>query len=188
MIFLREIFRDPRETGAIAPSSRQLAELVTLAAGVSSAKFVLELGAGTGAITKTLLATKGPSTRLIVWEKNDIFAKELRSRFASLEVIAACATQLKNLLRENGLPDPDSIVCGLPWSMFDRAMRASILDDIREVLTPDGVFATYTYFGPHLLPAGRQFHKLLHERFREVSHSRVVMQNVPPAFVLSCRK
>lgn len=188
MLFFQEILREPRKTGALAPSSRGLAEMVTAAANVPTARTIVELGAGTGAVTRTLIAAMRPDAKLYAMERNGLFARQLRAKFASISVVEDCATRLSARAVADGFSGADSIVSGLPWSMFEPSVRSVILDNVHAILSDDGIFATYTYFGPHLLPAGRQFQGLLKTKFSDVRSSRVVLQNFPPAFVLSCRK
>ena len=52
--FLKHYVSKPGEVGSIAPSSSTLANVMTAKAGVSSASSVLELGPGTGAITRCI--------------------------------------------------------------------------------------------------------------------------------------
>ncbi len=56
------------------------------------------------------------------------------------------------------------------------------------VLKEQGQFATFAYLQELLLPAGLRFRRMLRHYFREVSTSRTVWKNLPPAFVYRCRR
>jgi phospholipid N-methyltransferase len=51
-----------------------------------------------------------------------------------------------------------------------------------------GYFTTFAYLQGLLLPAGQRFKKLLNKSFRQVTVSRVIWANVPPAIVYRCKK
>ncbi len=188
MRFLKEIIRAPHITGAIAPSSPWLAKVVVEKANIAQASRILELGPGTGVMTRRILEKKSPTARFVAIERNPNFVTELKSLFPDLDVIDGCASELPAHAEAHGVQDADSIVSGLPWAIFDPALQRSILSAIHSVLSADGVFATFAYFGPHWLPAGQGFRNLLRSQFTNVRTSEVVLANVPPAFVYYCRK
>ena len=49
LAFMREVIRNNKTTGAIAPSSRELAERIVQMADISGKKMLVEFGAGDGA-------------------------------------------------------------------------------------------------------------------------------------------
>jgi hypothetical protein len=55
------------------------------------------------------------------------------------------------------------------------------------VLGKGGQFVTFAYLQGLILPAAQRFRKLLKQYFSEVSTSRTVWLNVPPAFIYRCR-
>ena len=69
VLFLRQWLRDPRSIAAIAPSGRELARRIAGAVG-RGAKSVVEIGAGTGAVTQALLDSGVPAGGLLVIERN----------------------------------------------------------------------------------------------------------------------
>jgi len=56
------------------------------------------------------------------------------------------------------------------------------------VMSTRGQFVTFAYLQGLLLPAGRRFAELLPTYFRQVSKSRTVWLNLPPAFVYQCQR
>ena len=48
LCFVKEFVRSPKSTGALIASSRELAQNITAAAKLDSAKMIVEFGTGTG--------------------------------------------------------------------------------------------------------------------------------------------
>lgn len=188
MLFFKEILRVPAITGAIAPSSKHLARLVVEKAEVQSARCILELGPGTGVITREILRAKNPHAELVLLERNTEFVKDLSRTFPGLQVVSGCASELESHARTLGLPPVDCIVSGLPWALFGPRLRADILRSAHGLLAPGGMFATYTYFGPHFLPAGRALRSELETHFPQLNTTGAELRNLPPAFVYFSRK
>ena len=66
LTFLRQFFRDARNTGSIMPSSPALARTMVAGLGAGAPQRWLEVGPGTGPFTRALLATKRPGDRLVI--------------------------------------------------------------------------------------------------------------------------
>jgi phospholipid N-methyltransferase len=143
--FLRAFLRNPREVGSVIPSSRFLAHRLVRAARAQHAKLVVELGAGTGAVTRVLLRVLPPHGRLLAIEINPELADFLRRSIDDprLLVHAGSAEDLAEILAKLGLHTPDVIVSGIPFSTMDRAQGRKILQSARSALAPTGRFVTY---------------------------------------------
>ena len=186
--FVREFLRSPSSVGAIWPSSPALARAMVRASGVSVAGRVLELGPGSGAFTGEILNSLREGARFLSIEKSPDLARGVATRFPRVRVIEGCATRLTLHLQEEDFGRPDAILSGLPWAAFPDSLQTAILDELLGTLTEDGVFSTFAYFGPHWLKAGRAFRKRLEASFRDVRRTRIVLANLPPAFVYYCRR
>ena len=186
--FLREFLRSPSTVGAIWPSSPALAREMVRTARVAEAESVLELGPGSGAFTGEILQSLREGSQFISIEKQPDLARAVALKFPQARVIEGCATRLALHLQEEDFGRPDAILSGLPWAAFPDSLQSAILDQILEMLTDDGVFSTFAYFGPHWLKAGRAFRKRLEASFRDVRRTPVVLANLPPAFVYYCRR
>jgi phospholipid N-methyltransferase len=184
--FVREFLKSPGMVGAVWPSSPALAAMMIRAARVRSADFVLEIGPGSGAFTGPILKNLRPDARFLAVEKCPVLAKTVSEKFPDARIVAGCATDLTGHLKDHG--NPDSIVSGLPWAAFDEPLQNSLLREITSTIAADGIFATFAYFGPHRLKAGRAFRKKLDCHFGEVGKTPVVLANLPPAFVYFCRR
>lgn len=171
--FLRELMSNPREMGAVWPSSRTLARRIAQAVPWEDKKGkIVELGGGTGVITEALLDRGIPPERLIVIERASILADLLRERFPRVKIIEGDAAQLTTLLEEE--EEVAVVVSGLPLRSLPPRVVATIIREVSDLLKPGGLLVQFTY---HLLPQHS-----LSQRFTAVS-SRLVWGNIPPARV-----
>lgn len=186
--FFREFIRRPGVTGAVAPSSRFLAERMLAGLDLASARVIVEVGPGTGSFTRAILNSKRADARLLALEVNPRLAQLVRERFAEVEVFEESPEHLPLILERAGLEGVDLVVSGLPWAVFPPEKQALLLGAIRSCLKPGGRFATFAYLQGLLLEPGRRFRRRIHHQFASVHESRVVWRNLPPAFVYTCVK
>ena len=185
--FFKEYIRNRRTIGAVVPSSPALARRITEAAEVWRADRVLELGPGTGALTRAIADSMPRACRYLGIELNGDFARRLSRRFPGLRFENAAAQEFDFDAALGTDERFDVIVSGLPWASFPPELQRAILDRVLPRLAPGGRFATFAYWGFHKLPGGRKFRALLHERLHGAETTRVVWGNVPPAFVYVAR-
>jgi phosphatidylethanolamine/phosphatidyl-N-methylethanolamine N-methyltransferase len=184
--FFREFIRDCQNTGAVAPSSPQLARELMWAAKVSEARNLLELGPGTGAFTHEIRRTLPQGSNYLGLEMNGAFVNSLRGQFPGMKFEQAAAQDFDYApyMSEGGF---DTIVSGLPWAALPESTQHELLERIFSVLKPNGVFATFVYAGIHLLPRGQKFRSLLTRRSNLVRTTPTVWGNLPPAFIYVAR-
>ena len=187
--FLRAFVARPFATGAIAPSSRHLAAEMVGGMGLCDAQTVVEVGPGTGALTRAILEEIGPQTLLLAVELNPSFAAHLQATLpARVKVVNGSGEHLDEYLRGCGRDAADCVVCGLPWANFGRELQQRLLEGVLRALRPSGCFSTFTYLHAIGLPYGRRFARTLRASFTSVERSPLVWRNLPPAFVYHCRK
>ena len=185
--FFRMFLAEPSVVGAIVPSSAALATEIVRLAAVSRARTIVELGAGTGAIT-SVITREAPSDAMVISiEIHTTFARILSSRFQNVHVVTDSAERVGDYLHAAARTTADCVVSGLPWAAFNDALQLRLLGVIKKVLAPGGVFATFAYVHASMLPAARRFRGHLEEMFSGVDISPVIWRNLPPAFVYSCR-
>ena len=186
-LFLK-FLRHPLQVGACCPSSAALAREITSQIGIENAETVVELGPGTGAITREIYEKVADKSRFAAVELDETLAAELEKRFDGLTVFRGCASQLENMLNAKGLPKADVVVSSLPFAIFPEELQEKILKGVLRGLAPGGVFTTFAYLQGAILPAGIRFKRKLKENFSEVTTGSIVWGNMPPAFVYRCRK
>ncbi len=186
--FLKQFILHPFTTGSIVPSSESLATLITDAAELGKKQDVVEFGSGTGAFTEKILQKINKHTTFFALETNPYFAKETEERCPAATVYCDSAVNARKYFQKYDIKQCDCIISGLPWASFSRDIQDTLLDTITTVLKPDGMFLSFAYLHGLLLPSGQRFKKNLHERFRDVTTTDIVWQNIPPAFVYIARK
>jgi len=186
--FLTNFIRHPASVGAIAPSSRWLADSMVGEMDLESAETVVELGPGTGAFTSAILDRIGPKGRYMAMELNDEFAENLATKHPDAHIVNDSAEKLPGYLEEIGKPHADSIICGLPWAAFGESLQQSIMSSVMASLPEGGKFATFAYIHAAWLPSARRFRRFLEAHFSRVDRTPIVWRNLPPAFVYRCSK
>lgn len=191
-LFLQEFARSRRETGAIAPSSPALADALTryVIPSPGRPRTVLEVGPGTGAVTRRIRSALGPLDTLDLVEANPRFATLLHRAYGRDEQVRL----LTGPVQEHQLGTYDTIVCGLPFANFDAATVDDIFGRLLGALRPGGTLSFFAYAG---LPALRRALAGGEERVRAHSahhavatvlrrhrfRTETVLGNLPPARV-----
>ncbi|GIH95571.1 methyltransferase [Planobispora siamensis] len=187
-LFLGQWMRSPGVTGAVAPSSRRLAEAVTAPVPHRGEPVIVELGPGTGAFTAEIQRRLGGRGHHLAVEINPKLAEFLAARHPRVDVTVADAATLPDLLKERGLPHADAIVSGLPWAAFSDRTQGELLDAVAAAMGPNTAFTTFAYSFAKRLPPARRFRRRLESVFEEVVLGRTVWGNIPPAFVYHSRR
>ncbi|GAB4482011.1 MAG: rRNA adenine N-6-methyltransferase family protein [Burkholderiaceae bacterium] len=143
--FLRGFLARPREIASVVPSSVFLEQRVVRAAGLADARCVVELGPGTGGTTRALLRAMAPRARLLAIELNPSFCARLRHRLADARLIVqeGSAEALGEHLAHRGLPAPDAVVSGIPFSTLPADAAQRVAAAIHASLAPGGRFVAY---------------------------------------------
>lgn len=197
--FLQQYFRHPHVVGAVAPSSVSLAAAVCRPYRHHQGRArVLEVGAGTGAITRYIGKVLRPGDELDICEIKPEFADILERDVLGLADFAAARAEGRvRLLCMSAQEIPgdeiyDFIISGLPLTAFPLKDVQEILGVIRRCLKPGGVFSYYEYVGVRRATEVLAFGKA-RDRFRSVSDfldenirrhqigKQTVLRNLPPA-------
>lgn len=188
LTFLRNFVRQPIRVGAIAPSSSRLAQQMVQSIDWTTAKYVVEYGSGTGVFTQQITRCLQPGSKFFAIEQSAELAQRTRERCPGVTVYCDSVANVETLCQQQGHPQVDAILCGLPWAAFPESLQRECFDAMLRVLRPGGQFATFAYWQGVILPAGIRFAKLLKNTFSEVHRSPTVWRNLPPAFVYRCRR
>lgn len=180
--------RNINKTGAIGSCSEDVAIALADRANLQGSKTVVELGSGTGAITKKLVERLPEDALFLALELNEQFVEETRRCCPGTLVYHDTAENVKMYLNKHGKDTCDCIISTLPWMLFDEELQNRLLNAIWDVLPEGGEFLTVTYTFAPLLPAGRRFRALIEKRFKEVSRTKPIWKNLPPIYVYHCKK
>ena len=171
--------KNPRKIGAVAVSSAELA--AAMARQVPRGPgWVVELGGGTGSVTKAILKAGTPRDKLIVLERDPTLHKVLQERYPGVKVLLGDAGRLQSLLKREGIDHVKAIVSSLPLVSMKRTTQDRITAQAFNVLEPGAPLIQFTY--SLFSPIARRRHGV---------HGEVgdrVLQNLPPASVWVYRK
>lgn len=170
--------------GAIAPSSKRLAEMMLL--GMSPGELVVEIGPGTGAITRIIRQRLQDPKDYLGFDINREFIKKLQNDFPDLSFHQESAAHIAQYFQDGKLAD--FVVCSLPWTIWPTEHQDKILKSIVGHLKEGGRFTTFAYWPTFYGPAGFGFSKMLSKTFKEVKRTQIVWGNLPPAVVYVCVK
>jgi phospholipid N-methyltransferase len=181
-LFLGKFLKHGTAIASLAPSSPWLSQTTVRNVDWARAKVLVELGAGTGPITRVLAEKASRECRVVVLERDPDFARILRERFAHLphfEILEADVRDLAALLTDRGLTRVDHVISGLPVPSFPKDLQRDLFRNVRRVLDPAGTFNQIT----ELPWVYRRFYR----RFFDDVRFRFEPRNFPPAGAYFCR-
>lgn len=199
-MFLLEALRDMRLTGSLAPSGQSLAEALAapLRGDRTAPRTILEVGAGTGAVTRSLVRFLEPDDALHLVESNPRFADRLRRALREDPRLAPHADRVRVLEqpveRLSAHRRYDVIVSGLPFANFTPEQVKAILAVYWSALKPGGELTYFAYRGGRTLhsavlspPAAARHRAVLRvlrsAQLRYGVCERTVWNHFPPARV-----
>lgn len=197
-VFWQEFRRNFSTTGAVMPSGRKLAAALTRYIDRGMPQRILEVGPGTGAVTREIVKHMGPQDELVLVEANASFVTQLQRRFVTDPHFRKVSHRCRILhQRIEDLPATelfDIVVSGLPLNNFEPPLVREILHGLRLHLAPGGTISFFQYLA--LRPARtiisgrvkRQRLRGIGQALREVLNDGefardVVWSNIPPATV-----
>lgn len=186
--FLARFVRNPRSVGAVAPSSRFLADKMIAGIGFEPGVKIVEFGPGTGPFTRAILDRLPRDGRYLGIERDPAFVRILREQLPGVDVVEDSVERVREIAGERDLLPIDHVVSGLPFASLPGDLTTRILEVTLEALRPGGTFTTFQYVHSTPLPAARKFRDEMASLFGPVEERRTEVRNVPPAFVLTWRK
>jgi phosphatidylethanolamine/phosphatidyl-N-methylethanolamine N-methyltransferase len=179
LLFLGQAIRHWRTAGTFTQSrpalARAIADAVT---DVSAGQVILELGPGTGVVTRELMG-RFPRARVVAVEVLEAFASRLEQTAPGVTLVRGCASELEGHLGGLGIDAGDvaAVVSGLPMLSLPGDLPQRILGSVRAVLRPGRRYVQFTYFR-------QAWRKFTLDGFRQTACRRVWL-NLPPAYVLA---
>jgi phosphatidylethanolamine/phosphatidyl-N-methylethanolamine N-methyltransferase len=177
LLFLKRWFANPLKVGAVLPSSPFLARLVARQVRRQPEEFVVELGAGTGSVTKELLRAGIPADKLLVIEIDPKLVAFLRREVPEARTIQGDATRLSELLPREAVGRVGTVISGIPMVTVPLEIQQRMVDAWFAVLARGGYMLQYTYSLVSPLPEAKLG---LKGRRRGIA-----VRNLPPAWVWS---
>jgi phospholipid N-methyltransferase len=175
-LFPRKLLARGRAVAAITPSSADLSRAMIRALDPKTPQIVVELGAGTGAVTSVAATRLHPESRLVAVEIDEDFAAVARRVAPRAEVVVGDVTMVRSLLLALDLPRVDVVLSGLPFPSLPATTRAAVLGWLAG--HPSATFHQLTVM-PWV------YARLYRSLFERVTFD-LVWRNVPPGGVYHC--
>lgn len=176
--FIKKMVKSPQEIGAVMPSGKSLCRAMVQNVGVDQDELYVEVGAGTGVMTRALVEAGIPQENLYLFESEEGFIAELKEKFPKANVIYGDAQFLQKYLCQLGVGKVSKIVSSLPFKSLPKPVAANILEQFDMILKQDGKIVQFTYAVNEPYPAS----------FKDIcsfkaDRKNYVTKNIPPATV-----
>ena len=178
MILSKEAFKNMRQTGSIVESSPFLIRKMLHKIDFSRDLHVVELGAGNGCVTKSLLLRLNHQSRLTSFEINQTLFDKVTRRISDPR-FTCINDNVENLLAHIEHESVDYIVSALPLANIDTQPKNRILDSCYKALKPNGRYTQFQYSAADLGLIKRKFPKF---------DCGFTLLNIPPALIYYAAK
>ena len=179
--FLNTFFSEKKTVGAVAPSSRFLVNSMCNKIDFDKARFIVELGPGTGVLTAEILKRASKDCKVLLVELNQTFYDILINKFKDDRLIIAhsSADEIEQLMKEHKFPYADAVLSSLPLTVIPEIIKKRIVIESYNILKNGGVYVQYQY--------SLNAKKLLELKYGKLKINFVPI-NIPPAFVYTAIK
>lgn len=177
--------KNPTKVGAIAPSSPELAAEMLHGIEPDDENIVLELGVGTGAVTRffqDIIPSRG--SYLGVELDPDLVAS-LNRNFPDMNIVCGNAANAYAIHAASGLGKVRYVCCCLPFVSLPRDISDNVLAEIQKFMDEGCELRIFQYAHGYFLPPAIKLREYLVERYGKQQRSPLVLKNVPPAFTLT---
>jgi len=138
------------QTGGLVPSQRFLIAKMIAPVPKAYRGQIVELGAGSGALTLRL-AARCPGARILACEINATLAGDSKDNLTRaghdgrVEVVLASAEHLLSEMGRRGMEKPDFVISGIPLGNLGREKAGGLLDAIRQTLGEGGMYIQFQH-------------------------------------------
>ncbi|MER8369661.1 MAG: methyltransferase domain-containing protein [Mesorhizobium sp.] len=162
----------PKAVGSIVPTSSITAGKMASIVDPTSGLPVLEVGPGTGVITRAILAQGIKPENLYAVEYSSDFVRHLRQLYPGVNVIEGDAFNLDATLGDKRDLIFDSVISGVPLLNFPVAQRIAYVESLLDRIPAGRPIVQLTYGPLSPIPPGRGDYT--------VEHFHFVIRNIPP--------
>ncbi len=183
--FLQAFLKNPLKVGAIAPSSPELAAEMLQGIEPDDQNIVLELGVGTGAITRFLRGVIPNRESYLGIELDADLVKTLNRNFPDVNIIQGNAAEAYTIHKDSGLGKVRYLVCCLPFVSLPKEVSEAVLTEISRFMDEGCELRLFQYAHGYFLPPAIKLREYLKARYGKSRRSPLVLKNVPPAYTLT---
>ncbi len=183
--FLQAFLKNPLKVGAIAPSSPELAAEMLQDINPDDHNIVLELGVGTGAITKFLRDVIPSKESYLGLELDADLVNTLNVKYPDMNIICGNAAEAYAIHSQSGLGKVRYVVCCLPFVSLPKDLSEKVLIEIEKFMDEGCELRIFQYAHGYFLPPAIKLRDTLKSRYGISRRSPLILKNVPPAFTLT---
>ena len=183
--FLQAFLKNPAKVGSITPSSPELAKRMIYGIKPSPDNVVMELGVGTGAITKYLQEVVPDDHSYLGIELDRDLVRSLNRNYPDMQIVRGNALDAAAIHERSGLGKVGTIICCLPFVSLPNETGEKILTEIDKFMQQGCTFRTFQYAHGYYFPSAIKLREFMRDRYGKTKRSRLVVKNVPPAYTLT---
>ena len=184
--FLQAFLKNPGKVGAIKPSSPELAQKMIEGMIPDRDNAVLELGVGTGAITKFLQDIVPDERSYLGIELDRDLVRLLKRNFPGMTVVRGNALDAWAIHQRSGVGKIGYILCCLPFVSLPNEVGETILQQVDKFMQQGNcTFRTFQYAHGYYFPSAIKLREFMRSRFGKAKKSPLIVKNVPPAYTLT---
>ena len=183
--FLQAFLKNPGKVGAIAPSSPELAVKMIEGIEPDENNVVIELGVGTGAITKFLQEKIPDENSYLGIELDKDLVKSLKINYPNLKIISGNACETAAIHQKSGLGKAGFIICCLPFVSLPNEVGEKILLEVDKFMQQGCTFRTFQYAHGYYFPSAIKLREFMRDRYGKSKRSPLIVKNMPPAYTLT---
>ncbi|PPD42504.1 MAG: phospholipid methyltransferase [Methylocystis sp.] len=145
LLFLKRWMANPLVMGSITPSSASLARVIARNVRREEDEAVVEFGGGTGSVTRALLESGVPASRLFSVEIDPELAAYLRREVPGVTVLEGDARRIREMLPNPFVGKVGTVIVGIPMVLLPSEAQQSIVDEIFSIMPKGRRFLALTY-------------------------------------------
>lgn len=183
--FLQAFLKNPGTVGSITPSSPELARRMAAGIRPDNNNVLLELGVGTGAITKFLQEIVPDENSYLGIELDRDLVRSLKKNYPDMKITRGNALEAADIHRKSGLGKIGTIICCLPFVSMSNEVGEKILQEIDKFMQQGCTFRTFQYAHGYYFPSAIKLREYMRDRYGKSKRSPLIVKNVPPAYTLT---
>ena len=178
--FLQAFLKNPGTVGSITPSSPELARRMVAGIRPNEDNVLLELGVGTGAITKFLQEIVPNENSYLGIELDRDLVRSLKKNYRDMKIVCGNALEAADIHRRSGFGKVGTIICCLPFVSMPNEVGEKILQEIDKFMQQGCTFRTFQYAHGYYFPSAIKLREYMRDRYGKSRRSPLIVKNVPP--------
>ncbi len=183
--FLQAFLKNPGKVGSIKPSSPELAQKMIEGITPDKNNAVLELGVGTGAITKFLQEIVPDDKSYLGIELDRDLVRLLRRNFTDMQIVRGNAVDTTAIHQRSGIGKISYVICCLPFVSLPNEVGEQIMQQVDKFMQQGCTFRTFQYAHGYYFPSAIKLREFMRTRYGKSKKSPLIVKNVPPAYTLT---